>query len=106
MRDAMWRGHGGWEMALSPVLVGFFGWLVDGWLDTSPIFLILGVILGLVGSVANQYYRYVDRMAVAEQERVAAYEAKFGPEGEARFGPTEQAELPDYAIAGDSVSEA
>ncbi|NNC79883.1 MAG: AtpZ/AtpI family protein [Acidimicrobiales bacterium] len=76
MQDAMWRGHGGWEMALTPVLFGFFGYLLDGALGTSPVFLILLAVLGLAGSVANQYYRYRDRMELAAEERKVAYDAK------------------------------
>ena len=69
VHDAMWRGHGGWEMALTPVLFGWLGWLVDGWLETRPVFMIIGVIAGLGGSVANQYYQYRYRMELATQER-------------------------------------
>jgi len=65
----MWRGHGGWEMALTPVLFGWLGWLIDGWLDTRPAFMIGGVFIGLAGSVANQYYQYKYRMEIATEER-------------------------------------
>jgi hypothetical protein len=91
LRDAMWRGHGGWEMALTPALFGFLGWLIDGWLGTSPFLMILAAILGLAGSVANQYRRYVDRMNVVSQERLAAREAKF-PAAEKRFSKNEASE--------------
>lgn len=69
VHDAMWRGHGGWEMALTPVLFGWLGWLVDGWLSTRPVFMIIGVMAGLGGSVANQYYQYRYRMDLAAGER-------------------------------------
>ena len=88
LRDAMWRGHGGWEMALTPALFGFFGWIVDGWLGTSPFVMILAAILGLVGSVVNQYYQYAERMELASNERLAAREAKF-PAAEKRFSKNE-----------------
>ena len=91
MRDAMWRGHGGWEMALTPALFGFFGWVIDGWLGTTPFLMILAAILGLGGSVANQYYRYVDRMNLVSHERLSSREAKFTP-GEKRFSKDEASE--------------
>ena len=76
VHDAMWRGHGGWEMALTPVLFGGLGWLVDGWFDTRPIVTVLAVLVGLGGSVANQYYQYKYRMEVATEERRKATEAR------------------------------
>lgn len=84
----MWRGHGGWEMALTPALFGFGGWLVDGWLGTTPIVTILAALIGLGGSVTNQYYRYNDRMAELETERRNQLAAAT-PAGAPRFGKSE-----------------
>lgn len=84
LRDAMWRGHGGWEMALTPALFGFLGWVIDGWLGTSPFVMIVAAVIGLGGSVANQYYQYTDRMNLAATERTAAREAAF-PSADKRF---------------------
>lgn len=75
VNDALWRGHGGWEIALTPVLFGGFGWLLDGWLNTRPVFVVVLAIVGLAGSVANQYYQYRYRMEVASVERREALEA-------------------------------
>ena len=72
MRDAMWKGHGGFEIALVPVFGGLAGWVIDGYLGTTPILTIVFVIAGLAGAVANQYYRYVASMEVATAERMAA----------------------------------
>ena len=69
IHDAMWRGHGGWEMAVTPLLFGWIGWVLDGWLDTRPVITVLAVAVGLGGSVANQYYQYKYRMEVAAEER-------------------------------------
>ncbi len=76
MRDAMWRGHGGLEMAVSPLLFGFGGWFLDGWLDTRPVFTVIGAVVGLVGSVANQYFQYTHRMKLHAEERAAALDAE------------------------------
>lgn len=72
VHDAMWRGHGGWEMALMPVLFGLIGWVVDGWLDTRPFITVLAAVIGLGGSVANQYYQYRYRMDLAARDRADA----------------------------------
>lgn len=88
MHDAMWRGHGGWEMAMSPALFGLLGWFVDGWLGTTPFVMVIAAIVGFAGSVANQYYRYTDRMAALEAERTSARDATV-TSGAKRFAKTE-----------------
>lgn len=35
--DAMGRAV---ELALTPAIFGFFGWMIDGWLGTRPLFMI------------------------------------------------------------------
>ena len=35
--DAMGRAV---ELALTPAIFGFFGWLIDGWLGTRPVFML------------------------------------------------------------------
>lgn len=91
MHDAMWRGHGGWEMALTPVLFGFVGWLADGRVGTTPLLTILAALIGLGGSVANQYYRYTERMQELEAERSSNVAASLVP-GAKRFGKSEVSE--------------
>ncbi len=88
MHDAMWRGHGGWEMALTPALFGLIGWAIDGWLGTTPIITIVAAIIGFGGSVANQYYRYNDRMAALDEERREALADSAVPDAP-RFKKTE-----------------
>jgi F0F1-type ATP synthase assembly protein I len=36
--DALARAF---EMVLTPVIFGFLGWLLDGWLGTRPLFMLL-----------------------------------------------------------------
>lgn len=95
LRDGMWKGHGGYEIALSPVIIGGFGWLLDRAIGTVPLFLIIGVVLGLVGSVANQYYRYQAAMDIANAERLAKRpNAAVGtPSVRRSFGPVEPVEV-------------
>lgn len=71
LRDGMWKGHGGYEIALAPVIIGGFGWLLDSVIGTVPVFLIIGAVLGLVGSIANQYYRYQAAMEIENAKRLA-----------------------------------
>lgn len=71
MRDAMWKGHAGFELALVPVFFALVGWVIDGSLGITPVLTIVLAIVGLGGAVANQYYRYVDSMEAATAQRLA-----------------------------------
>ena len=63
--DAMARAV---ELALTPAIFGFFGWLVDGWLGTRPVFM-LGFGLFTVCYVAWRMMKGYDaEMRVREGE--------------------------------------
>ena len=51
---ALWRLSGMGFVLLSEVLAGVvLGWLLDWWLGTSPIFLIIGALLGVTIALTN-----------------------------------------------------
>ena len=95
LREGMWRGHGGYEIALSPVIIGGFGWLLDSVIGTVPLFLIIGAVLGLVGSVANQYYRYQAAMEIETAKRLEQQPqvAEAAPSVRRSFGRVERVEI-------------
>ena len=95
LREGMWRGHGGYEIALSPVIIGGFGWLLDSVIGTVPLFLIIGAVLGLVGSVANQYYRYQAAMEIetAKRREQQPQVAEAAPSVRRSFGRVERVEI-------------
>lgn len=49
--------------ATGPVIFGLLGRWLDTSTGTSPLFLLLGIALGVVGGSATLYYRYQARMA-------------------------------------------
>ncbi|MFP5321069.1 MAG: AtpZ/AtpI family protein [Acidimicrobiia bacterium] len=58
----------GIELAVTPVVFGGFGWLLDGWLGTTPwLALALGAF-ALVGTVAKIWYGYDHRMRELEAQ--------------------------------------
>ena len=62
---------GGLEIALMvPVFLGL-GYLLDRWLGTAPIFMIVMVVLGVIGVFCRLRYAYDERMAEHEAERLA-----------------------------------
>ncbi len=100
MHEAVWRGNGGLEVVLMPVLTGFFGWVLDGAIGTTPIFLIIFAICGFAGSVASQYYRYAAQMNALHEARVAKRSAQQDPTAPA-FGLVEADELPSYVLPSE-----
>lgn len=55
------------ELAVIPPLFGGGGYLLDRWLGTVPIFMLVLGIVGLVGVAVKLYYGY-DRDMQAESE--------------------------------------
>jgi F0F1-type ATP synthase assembly protein I len=81
--DAIGRGM---ELALLTLLFLGLGYVLDRWLDTKPIFMIVLVVLALVGQFVSLKYGYEQRMKEHEQAR--AENARKGRPAEARKGKT------------------
>ena len=56
------------ELALTPAIFGFLGHLLDRALGTSPVFLIVFVILCVIGMGVRMYYGYNQSMAEHEAQ--------------------------------------
>jgi F0F1-type ATP synthase assembly protein I len=59
----LYRGFDdGWtraiELAVTPLLLGFLGYLVDSWAGTRPAFTIVFVVLSVVGVLVKVFYAY------------------------------------------------
>ena len=59
----------GMEVALTIVVFLALGWLLDLWLGTSPVFMIVFVVFAAVGSFVKIRYTYEARMREHEAER-------------------------------------
>ncbi|CAB4888698.1 unannotated protein [freshwater metagenome] len=59
----------GMEFAILVLMFLGVGYVLDRWLDTKPVFMILFVVLGLVGQFASMWYGYEARMRELESER-------------------------------------
>lgn len=66
--DALARG-----LDFAFVTLGFFGvgFVLDRWLGTTPLFMILLVVIALVGLFARIWYQYEASMRRLEAERAA-----------------------------------
>ncbi len=54
------------ELVFTPLLFALGGWLLDRWLGTTPVLLIVLVVLAVVGMAVRTYYGYDARMKVHE----------------------------------------
>ncbi len=65
-RDS-YRGFGdglarAFELAVTPMVVGAIGYLLDSWLYTRPLFMIVLVVLSLVGISIRMWFGYDQEM--------------------------------------------
>jgi len=58
--DALGRGV---DLALTPVVFGGLGWLVDRWLGTSPVLTILFATVGILGTALKIKLGYDKQMS-------------------------------------------
>ena len=59
----------GFTFVIAVLLFGGLGWLVDGWLNTRPLFAIAGGLFGGVAWFLNLYYRVRRDTEAARREK-------------------------------------
>ncbi len=57
------NGSASYEFVLSPVVLALLGLWLDRTVGTTPLFCVMGAVLGLVGATISIYYGYRNRMA-------------------------------------------
>lgn len=50
------------ELALTPAIIGGFGFLLDRWLGLTPVFTIIFFLVAMGGVMARMYYGYDAKM--------------------------------------------
>lgn len=50
------------EMVGTPMLFGLGGWLLDRWLGTAPLFVVILSLFAIVGMGLRTYYDYAEKM--------------------------------------------
>jgi len=83
-RRETYRGFGdglarAFEIALTPVIFGAGGWALDRWLGTTPLFIIVTVLVAVVGLAVRAYYTYLAEMAVHDADAPWSRAGKAGP---------------------------
>lgn len=58
------------ELVATPALFAFFGWKIDGWLGTSPVFILVLTILTASYSIYRLMAQYDREMAAHEEARI------------------------------------
>ncbi len=62
----------GIEFALGIAVFLGVGYLLDRWLGTQPLFMIVLFFVGVIGEFAALWYRYTAAMSAHDDERLAA----------------------------------
>lgn len=60
------------ELVATPALFAFFGWKIDGWLGTSPLFILVLTIFTASYSIYRLMAQYDREMAAHEEARIQA----------------------------------
>lgn len=63
------RSHGGFELALSPVILALLGLWLDRTIGTTPLFCVLFAVIGFVGVAVKIFFVYRYGMAAHAAER-------------------------------------
>ncbi len=65
------QSSGSYELVLSAVILGLFGYVIDGWLGTRPVFMVGLTVAGFIGAGLSIYYRYKHQIASLQAETAA-----------------------------------
>lgn len=74
-RQDLYNGFGNglsraFELALTPAIFGGLGWLVDRWVGTTPLFMIVFLFFAVAGVGYMTWFRYEAEMKQREAESV------------------------------------
>ncbi len=71
MQEGIARGHGGFDIALTPMLCGLLGFWIDSQFGWVPVLTVAFTVLGFIGVVVKTYYVYQYRMNLELERRAA-----------------------------------
>jgi F0F1-type ATP synthase assembly protein I len=82
---ALYNGAGegmnrAFELALTPAIIGAFGYLLDRWLGLLPVLTIVFFLIAMAGVIARMWYGYDARMREHEASGPWARRVAPGPE--------------------------
>ena len=72
------------EFAITPVVFGGLGYLLDRWLGLVPLFTITLLVFGIVGMFLKMWFTYDNRMKAEEAEAVWARKTRTNPKAVAK----------------------
>ena len=69
MQHGIARGHGGFDLALTPLAFGLLGYWIDTKLGWVPVLTITFTVLSFIGVILKTYYVYQYRMNLELERR-------------------------------------
>lgn len=67
--------HSGYELVVTPLLLGLFGLWLDGIFGIKPLLTVILAVFGVVGAGASFYLRYRHQMGEATEQVLASRNA-------------------------------
>ncbi|MBT8240786.1 MAG: AtpZ/AtpI family protein [Acidimicrobiia bacterium] len=68
LTETVMHSTGAYELVLSALLIGVFGYGLDRWLGTGPYLVIVFSVFGFLGASASLYYRYKNLLRVMAED--------------------------------------
>ncbi|NNF52926.1 MAG: AtpZ/AtpI family protein [Acidimicrobiales bacterium] len=69
LTETLLQSTGGYELVLSALIMGFLGYGVDRWLNTTPFFVLALSAFGFLGAAFSLYYRFKQQLELLANER-------------------------------------
>lgn len=69
LTETLLQSTGGYELVLSALIMGFLGYAVDRWLDTTPFFVLVFSAFGFLSAAFSLYYRFKHQLKLLANEQ-------------------------------------
>ena len=83
LTQSLHRSSGSFELAFAPVIMALLGLWLDRTLGTTPLFVVLLAVIGVVGAGISVFYSYRHQMASLERGPLGAPSSPATPDGAA-----------------------
>ena len=84
LTETLLQSTGGYELVFSALILGFLGYAVDQWLNTTPRFVLAFSVFGFLGAAFSLYYRFKHQLRLLANEQQLANQQPFARQQQRR----------------------
>lgn len=85
LTETLLQSTGGYELVFSALIMGFLGYAVDQWLNTTPVFVLVFSVFGFLGAAFSLYYRFKHQLQLLKNEQQLANENQLADQHRRRY---------------------